>query len=210
MSDDDLPTFRDIIGSMPGLADRLREDIDHPGVVCAHCGFQQRGSATVDDQPVCHPNGDIFPDCYRLVTVMREPLGIRARLTAGADSLPVGLAVGVDGEPFIGSVVPVSRGFAIGEGLIDPTPAERAEMDREDAELEAKVEAQRPVYEAAVAALAALEDPLVQQVLDMHMRSTGGFCIACDGDDRIVHWPCETTLLIAEHHGITFPPGRFT
>jgi hypothetical protein len=189
---------------------KLREDIDHPGVLCAHCGFQQRGSATVDDQPVCHPNGDIYPDCYRLVTVMREPLGIRARSTDGADSLLIGMAVGVDGEPFIGSVVPVSRGFAVGEGLIEPTPEERAEMEREAAAHDAIVEEQRPLWEAAVAALAAIENPLARRLLDLHAADEYGDCGYCESDDRIVRWPCEETLLIAEHHGITFPPGRFT
>jgi hypothetical protein len=46
------------------------------GTLCAHCGFQLRGSAEVDGQPVCHTSPP-FPDCYRLVTVYHELLGSR-------------------------------------------------------------------------------------------------------------------------------------
>lgn len=48
-------------------------------VLCAHCGRPQRGSAQVDQSPLCHPDEPEYPDCYRLVTVYHEPLGIRIR-----------------------------------------------------------------------------------------------------------------------------------
>jgi hypothetical protein len=53
------------------------DQIFHPGVICAHCGLQQRGSAEAEGQPLCHPNDDSYPDCYHLVTVWHEPLGMR-------------------------------------------------------------------------------------------------------------------------------------
>jgi hypothetical protein len=53
------------------------DQIFHPGVLCAHCGLQQRGSAEAEGQPLCHPNDDSYPDCYHLVTVWHEPLGMR-------------------------------------------------------------------------------------------------------------------------------------
>jgi hypothetical protein len=55
-------------------------DILRPGVKCAHCGFQMRGSAAVADKPVCH-TGPPYPDCYRLITVYHEPLGSRRPLS---------------------------------------------------------------------------------------------------------------------------------
>lgn len=48
-------------------------------LLCAHCGNPQRGSAQIDHAPVCHTNESEYPDCYRLVTVYHEPLGIRKR-----------------------------------------------------------------------------------------------------------------------------------
>lgn len=46
------------------------------GKTCAHCGQQQRGSATIKDLPVCNTGGP-FPDCYELVTTYGEHLGVR-------------------------------------------------------------------------------------------------------------------------------------
>lgn len=44
---------------------------------CAHCGNPQQGSANIGPVPVCHPDNPDLPDCYRLITVFHEPLGIR-------------------------------------------------------------------------------------------------------------------------------------
>ena len=41
---------------------------------CAHCGLPMRGYATVNGQSVCHHPA---LDCYRLVTVYGERLGLR-------------------------------------------------------------------------------------------------------------------------------------
>lgn len=51
---------------------------------CAHCGRNcgdhAGGMASVDGQPVCHPNFSDRPDCYHLVTVYHEVLGSRRAL----------------------------------------------------------------------------------------------------------------------------------
>jgi hypothetical protein len=48
-------------------------------VTCAHCGARTRdwegGWASVEGQPVCHPNTSDRLDCYRLVTVYGQKLG---------------------------------------------------------------------------------------------------------------------------------------
>lgn len=46
---------------------------------CAHCGadlVSGRYGRLEDSSPVCHPDNPDLPDCYRRVTVYREPLGI--------------------------------------------------------------------------------------------------------------------------------------
>jgi hypothetical protein len=39
---------------------------------CAHCGRPVRGTAFVNDDPLCHPDDGM--DCYRLATVYGHPL----------------------------------------------------------------------------------------------------------------------------------------
>jgi hypothetical protein len=43
-------------------------DIFHPGVMCTRCGQQQRGSASIDGLPFCHPDDPELPDCYTLTS----------------------------------------------------------------------------------------------------------------------------------------------
>lgn len=44
---------------------------------CAHCGRELRGYGEVEGKPVCHPGEAAdSPDCYRRITVYREPIGI--------------------------------------------------------------------------------------------------------------------------------------
>lgn len=75
-----------------------------PPVSCAHCGRPTRtlagGHASVSGQFVCHPDEFDRPDCYRLATVYRRPLGelLWARLAAAGDDL-VMPAVGVGMVP---------------------------------------------------------------------------------------------------------------
>lgn len=63
---------------------------------CAHCGqvcgdyAGGSGSVTFDSGPLvrlCHPDDPARPDCYRRVTVYREPLGA----LIGADPKPPGV-----------------------------------------------------------------------------------------------------------------------
>lgn len=42
---------------------------------CAHCGTLAFFAGFLNDAPLCHPNQGL--DCYRLVTVYREPIGAR-------------------------------------------------------------------------------------------------------------------------------------
>lgn len=42
---------------------------------CAHCGRIGHVFAHIGDSAICH--SDEAPDCYRLVTIYREPLGSR-------------------------------------------------------------------------------------------------------------------------------------
>lgn len=55
--------------------------------LCAHCGRvcgdRIGGHASVEGQPVCHPNFSDRPDCYHLVTVYGEELGKRRGQQAG-------------------------------------------------------------------------------------------------------------------------------
>lgn len=48
-------------------------------VICAHCGNEQQGYASVHkggvNYPLCHPDEGL--DCYHLVTVYHEPIGSR-------------------------------------------------------------------------------------------------------------------------------------
>lgn len=45
---------------------------------CAHCGRvcgdRDGGMSVVNGQPLCHPNAEGRPDCYRMVTVYSHPL----------------------------------------------------------------------------------------------------------------------------------------
>jgi hypothetical protein len=44
---------------------------------CAHCGRELKGCGEVEGNSVCHPDPAVdFPDCYRRITVYREPIGI--------------------------------------------------------------------------------------------------------------------------------------
>lgn len=48
--------------------------------MCAHCGRvcgdADGGYASVGEFTVCHPNAADRPDCYHLVTVYRQPVGL--------------------------------------------------------------------------------------------------------------------------------------
>lgn len=50
-----------------------------PNMTCAHCGRPMNdyagGFGMSQGKPLCHPNEQGRPDCFRLVTVYHEPIG---------------------------------------------------------------------------------------------------------------------------------------
>lgn len=61
---------------------------DQVNDVCFHCGKAmgagtEGGYAKVHGRTVCHPNVPERADCYRLITVYKEPLGSRLSGTVG-------------------------------------------------------------------------------------------------------------------------------
>jgi hypothetical protein len=107
-----------------------------------------------------------------------------------------------------GQEIPISRQMAIDAGIIEPTPEERVRQERDRAEWRAKVEADKPKYEAAVQALrvlAASDDThsLAARLLHIH-ENHGGVCDAHGGEDYTM-WPCDVAQTIAQHYGTPFP-----
>jgi hypothetical protein len=74
------------------------EDQVTPYAKCAHCGADFMTGANAYGYPLCHPSGvstvdsallavGVKPDCYQLVTVHGEPIGMR--LAGNGQTLPV-------------------------------------------------------------------------------------------------------------------------
>ncbi|GAA4226025.1 hypothetical protein GCM10022254_09580 [Actinomadura meridiana] len=104
-----------------------------------------------------------------------------------------------------GAVLPVTRDALLEAGVIEPTPAERAEMDRAAAEHQRREAARAAQLAVVLEQLAALGDPLARAVLDLHTRDTFGECQGCDfggGEGEPPEWPCRTVETVAAHHGI--------
>jgi hypothetical protein len=101
--------------------------------------------------------------------------------------------------------VPVSREVAIEAGVVEPTPEERAEMDREAAESQRREAEREAKLAAARDQLAAITDPLARATLDLHHEDERGDCEGCDFagyECEPPEWPCRTTVLVARHYGI--------
>lgn len=104
-----------------------------------------------------------------------------------------------------GAYIPVSRELLLDAGVIEPTPQERAEMDRQREETRRRQAEQEAVLETARRSLAALTDPLSRAVLDLHQEDERGYCEGedLDGyDAEYPEWPCRTVEVVAAHHGI--------
>lgn len=100
-----IGNLRDVISGLRGQADAMRpikgermdemildevhdaDEILSEVGICAHCGKAARGFASVtgskgESLRVCHPDEGL--DCYHLVTVYNEPLGLRKILPEGS------------------------------------------------------------------------------------------------------------------------------
>lgn len=107
------------------------------------------------------------------------------------------------------SVVQVPRNIAIDYGLVEPTPAERAEREVWHVEWEQRKQAATEAAAVFAAALAAVADPVARAVLDLHKPADHGHCHGCDADGyewEYPEWPCRTATTIAATLGIDVPP----
>lgn len=101
--------------------------------------------------------------------------------------------------------VPFSRDLLIEYGVIEPTPAEYARMQREAAESRERATQREAIMDAARVRLAAIEDPLARGVLDLHREDEWHECRGCDvggHDGGPPDWPCRTVELIAKQYEI--------
>lgn len=102
-----------------------------------------------------------------------------------------------------GYTVPVPREVLLDLGAVEPTPAERREADRREAE--ADMEQRAAATADARRRLAAITDQPARAVLDLHAENERG---ECEGDDMEGYecewpgWPCRTVETIARHYGI--------
>jgi hypothetical protein len=108
----------------------------------------------------------------------------------------------------------ISRTMALDFGLVEPTPEEAAQRAAEVERHRAESAARWPAWETALAALAALDNPIVRAVLDHHRPSDDKWLPTCDGgcdyagfEGEPPEWPCSTVELIAETAGIDMPPA---
>lgn len=107
-----------------------------------------------------------------------------------------------------GTTVQVSRDMALDMGLVQPTPAERAEQEAWRVEYAQRKQAATEALPVFVAQLAAVADPVARAVLDLHKAERGW----CEGDDfggydgERPEWPCRTVEAVAAALGITVPP----
>jgi hypothetical protein len=92
--------------------------------------------------------------------------------------------------------------------VIEPTPEERAEMERARAEYRQREALRLEALAAARERLAAITDPLTRAILDLHAEGEREECQGCDVDGYEAEsppWPCRTVETVAAHHGIGLP-----
>jgi len=104
----------------------------------------------------------------------------------------------------------VSREMLVAMGEVEPTPEERAEMDKQAAESNARRRESWRIYDAARPALDAITDPVARAVLDLHSSETieAPRCDGCDIEGyecERPEWPCRTVQAVAGHYGIDLP-----
>jgi hypothetical protein len=99
--------------------------------------------------------------------------------------------------------------MALDYGLVQPTPAERAEREEWHVEWEHRKQTATAAAAVFLAALAAVTDAVARAVLDLHKPAERGHCHGCDADGyewEYPEWPCRTTTTIAATLGIDVPP----
>jgi hypothetical protein len=103
------------------------------------------------------------------------------------------------------ATVPVSRDLLLDAGVVEPTPVERAEMDRQRVDSERRAADRKAQVDAAREQLAAVTDPLARAVLDLHHEDQHGRCAGDEFggyDGEPPAWPCDTVIVVARHFGI--------
>lgn len=102
-------------------------------------------------------------------------------------------------------LVPFAREVAIDAGLIEPTPAERADRERSVEYWRRRAAEQATRLNAARHRLDGVTDPLSRAVLDLHSEDERGTCKGCDFDGYEAerpNWPCRTVEVVAAQYGI--------
>jgi hypothetical protein len=99
----------------------------------------------------------------------------------------------------------VPRELLLDAGVVEPTPEERAAMDRRITEARLREAERAEQLEVARRELADVSDPLARAVLGLHAENERGECEGCDVDGYEAErpeWPCRTVAVVAAHYGI--------
>lgn len=105
-------------------------------------------------------------------------------------------------------LVPVSRELGIEMGVIEPTAAERAELEREAVSANLAAAEHTARMRSFRRRLAAVTEQPARAVLDLHAEDDRSCCEGCDVDGYESwqpDWPCRTIEGIAKHYGIETP-----
>lgn len=104
--------------------------------------------------------------------------------------------------------MPVSRELLLDHGLVEPTPEERAQAERDAAEAEQRRAERAAKLDAAREQLAGIVEEPARMILDLHCEDERGECMGCEFDGWEAEspcWPCRTVVTIARHYGIDIP-----
>lgn len=104
-----------------------------------------------------------------------------------------------------GAYIPFTREMLLDAGMVEPTPEERAAMERAEAEARQRAAVRAEKLAEARRQFAALDDPLTRVVLDLHAEDEHGDCEGCDFggyEGERPGWPCRTVEAVAAHYGI--------
>ena len=99
----------------------------------------------------------------------------------------------------------ISRELAIDMGLVEPSPEEQAERARSAEEFSKRCDAANLRKGEWLAALAAVTDPALRAVIDLHQldREYGAHCQGCDQGCScdLAEWPCSTIVAVLDALG---------